>query len=308
MAIIKQRAGTPSKAPSLRGAVYIYIRNGQMIAAKWPRKRGPAKTAVHREQTQWFATARKLAKYTFVEGQIAAREATAGTPFLPADLLMSAMAGRMVSVKEIGGPFYRSKRAMADVSDSLDLITDIPGSILVRGDDVWYGLPLPDPGANWIWTRDPSNFGDNQSTSNWCFKGTGFLPRVNAVITDVIGNSAWVQGGQYQALVCGVTAGGTIQTIFRSDVVEAQATEERPRIFPVNATVNTGQQTCILIGRVDDGNNHRMPIRSGEQPRFGMPAINPRFVRIANTSPDIGSVINLLGTGFATQVGMNALY
>ena len=129
---------------SLKGAVYVRTWRGQLVVCARPKKKGatlPAKTLA---QMAWFKEANLLAKYVISQQQTLARDASAGTPLLPRDLLIAAMAGRLWAIVIEGGRTIYSVAAANDVSQNLDIIAQVPGDMLVRGIDGWERLPGPE--------------------------------------------------------------------------------------------------------------------------------------------------------------------
>lgn len=136
------------KGLSLSGNIQMYARGGQAIVAIWPRKRGKPKTPGHKQRVAFFTKQAKLAARN--HGKLIAQmlEASAGTPFMPRDWFMSFGAGRALQITIPGEGIYRSKRAMVQVSFSLDQITDQDGYVLVRGADYWQGVPASSIGGS----------------------------------------------------------------------------------------------------------------------------------------------------------------
>jgi len=148
------------KGPSLRGVGQMYTRNGGIVFAAWPRKRGKPKTPGHKDRVDFFTKANQLAKYACAEQQNLLRAASAGTPFMPRDWQVSFMAGRAVQVDFPASGSIRSYRAMIQTSFALDQLPNgtTPGYTLQRGAQNWEAVPWPGGGgggtANW-WFSPP---------------------------------------------------------------------------------------------------------------------------------------------------------
>jgi hypothetical protein len=129
------------KAPSLRGNVYVSTWRGIAILKKWPKKRKNIRPLVNQEQEDWFRQANILTKYIDPEMQITARNAVKGTPLYPRDVQVALMAGRLLGLN-LGaeGKLY-SMAVKNQVSESLDVITQTVGGLLVRKSDGWDILP-----------------------------------------------------------------------------------------------------------------------------------------------------------------------
>lgn len=132
------------RQPSYRGLIQVYVRDGQIITAKWPKKRGKSKNPKVLEAQEWFRQAQWVSKYWPAQMQAQCAEAVKGTPLMPRDLMTMIMAGRAwYWVSEQGWKVF-SMAAVKDVSDSLDVISQVPGSMLWRGPSLWTRI---EPGA-----------------------------------------------------------------------------------------------------------------------------------------------------------------
>ncbi len=135
-----------ARTPSHRGSYYVREWRGQLVVSRWPRRRSRPLPQKTRDQIEWFRQANLLAKYVIAEQQVLAREITAGTPLLPRDLLIAAMAGRLYSATLDDGRTIYSMAAANDVSQNLDIIAQAPGDILVRGPTAWTRVPAAEAG------------------------------------------------------------------------------------------------------------------------------------------------------------------
>ena len=136
---------TPGKKgqrfPSLRGRVEFHARKGKIVAQKWRRKRGRAQTPGQRDRQEWFRQANVLAKYADGRQQALSRCAMEHLPVRPFDALLAAMAGRLWAVEADDGRTLYSMAARGDVSKNLDVLTQEPGRILIRGPGFWEAFP-----------------------------------------------------------------------------------------------------------------------------------------------------------------------
>lgn len=140
-------SGKAARGPSHTGLVSFRVRRGKLIAQAWPKKRTQAQREKNKHNEAWFRDACKLIKYVDPEQQIIARALAKGSPLLPRDLLMSAMAGRLFAVIETPTRKLYSMAISSDVSEALDAIAQQPGSLLLRGDRSWFAL-LPGTTGN----------------------------------------------------------------------------------------------------------------------------------------------------------------
>lgn len=126
-----------------------------MRVRKWPRPRGLPRNEKEAYWQEWFREANLCAKYSPPEDQIAAREATKDTPWNIRDLQLKAMRGRMWSFVTPEGRKIFSMAQYEDASEGLDIISQYPGSMLVRGDVYWEYL-VPGP-AGYVLTSQGEN-------------------------------------------------------------------------------------------------------------------------------------------------------
>lgn len=308
MAIVILNEKVPTRTPALSGAVYVYNRRGQTIAAKWPRKRGPAKTLVHKEQTAWFTQCRKIMKWAIAQQQIQTREASHRTPFLPGDLLMAAAAGRLAAVYYANGDYYRGYRAMTDVSKSLDVISNVPGSMLIRGEDNWIAQPFDGAGgSSFVWARDPGVTGTT-SSSGYAFKGSVFVPFVSGIVTALAAQFTGVAGGTYKMVLGTIDGSGQILTITSSDELVIADSYRRVHVFNITAELTQGKTCFLMVGRLDAGNAYAMPIYFNGGSYWSFPAGANAGCRIANANPQVGDTLASFTLSDIPPVGMQIAF
>lgn len=135
---------TGPRRPSFRGRVMYDVSRGVLRARSWPKKRGKAKSQHTIEQNEWFRQAQWATKFwpPALVDQIT--QAVKGTPLLPRDIMTMQMGNRMFMISTADGRKIYPVIAMTEVSESLDVISQVPGSMLIRGPQFWYGL-LPGP-------------------------------------------------------------------------------------------------------------------------------------------------------------------
>lgn len=126
---------------------YIGIMNtrlngdGSYIMNKWPRPAGKAKS-INLIFVQQFG--RWLFKSTVLacdQDAAASRRWSAGTMYLPRDILMMAMTGTWLEIVDTDGQRWWSSRQVAtEVQAMLDQITQTPGALIVRGATDWIAI------------------------------------------------------------------------------------------------------------------------------------------------------------------------
>jgi hypothetical protein len=131
---------TNQKLPVLSGQLIFRVNRGQLVAQRWPRKRSRPLHPHTVEQNQWFREACLLAKYADRNSQRIALDATRNSPLLARDILLMAMSGRHFVIDLPDGKKVIPTVMTKAVSDSLDAISQHPGSVLVRAPDGWIAI------------------------------------------------------------------------------------------------------------------------------------------------------------------------
>lgn len=137
---------------------------GTLRVRKWPKKRGPPKSAKQAWWVDWFVQANRLAKYADGASMARSIAMTKGSGLYPRDVLLMAMRGRLYNWVDSDGWRWYSMAAIGDISNSLDVLGQTVGDILVRAVDRWRP-PAPGgagqvltnqgPGAPPIWSAPP---------------------------------------------------------------------------------------------------------------------------------------------------------
>lgn len=163
---------------SLKGQFYQYQRHGKWVTAKWPKKRGKAKSAAQLQAEKDFAAVCRAIKLTAAEVQMYARANAHGTPMLPRDAMMAALYGNGPTIRTYSGKVIKPVANALLSSTVLDAIGWAKGDMLVRNDDRWevlspgfegYILQTNGPGKLPTWV-EPS--GGGGSSSRLWFSGT----------------------------------------------------------------------------------------------------------------------------------------
>jgi hypothetical protein len=182
------------RLPSFTGRVMVDTVRGVLRVRKWPRKRGKPTNPTTLWWNDWFRQANFLAKYADAMSMRRAIEMTEGTPLYPRDVLLSAMRGRLYSwVDDTGWKWY-PVAAQRDISESLDVLAQAIGSVLVRATDRWRAPPAGVVGdvltyqgavAPPVWTGAPGGvvqsnvapapISPDSSVSEYTFDVSGFL-------------------------------------------------------------------------------------------------------------------------------------
>ncbi len=134
------------RGASYRGRIMIDSVRGTLRVRRWPKKRGPPRSPLQRWWVSWFIQANLLAKY--VDGMQAARfiEMTKDSGLYPRDVALMAMRGRLYNWADETGWRWYSMAAIGDISESLDVLGQTIGDILVRAADRWRPIPAGNVG------------------------------------------------------------------------------------------------------------------------------------------------------------------
>jgi len=125
------------RTPQMGRTFYVRELRGQLIVSKWPRRRGRPTHPTTIAQNEKFKQANWLTKYASAAVQMTQRAIVEGTQMLPRDLMIAAMYGRGPYI-DIPGPQRRYPiAAIQDLSDTLDILGAVPGSVLVRASGLW---------------------------------------------------------------------------------------------------------------------------------------------------------------------------
>lgn len=127
----------------------IDLVNGKIRIRKWPRPRRRAKSTAQQLSRDKFAAAQRAAKYIAPQIMRLFTEATAGTPLLPRDLSTMMLYNRMYAFHMPDGRKVFPMPAYLEVSDALDVISNMDGMTLVRGANGWEALPYGGGAGGW---------------------------------------------------------------------------------------------------------------------------------------------------------------
>ncbi len=120
----------------------VDVVRGVLRVRKWPKKRGTPQSAKQRFWVDWFRQANLLAKYADPILQARAIEMTKHTGLYPRDIILSSMRGRLYTWIDTTGWKWFPMAAIQDISESLDVLAQTVGDVLVRAADRWRA-PVP---------------------------------------------------------------------------------------------------------------------------------------------------------------------
>lgn len=288
--------GPPNRrGPSLNRSIMIDTVRGTPRARAWPKKRGSPKSPAQRFAVEEFKRASDLTKR--LDGAIMAElyEAADGTPFYPRDLAFMAMFGRMLAVTDNYGRLYRTRAMTDDVSKSLDLITDVPGSYLVRGPEGWIGASSPEGFASWFANGIFSSEVTGLSSSAWAWKGPRFRAITGMTIFGAMIYCDFVESAEYQVVVARLGGSLDIVDIQRSPIVTAPENGAFFLRFDVGQELLADEEYAVMLGRIDATGTYALPVKFLSQRTVNFPAELTGYARLAKLTPAIGDVVDTGG-------------
>jgi len=125
------------RSESMSKGFMIDTVRGVLRVRKWPKKRGTPKSPLQLWWIDWFRQANLLAKYVDAHSARRAIEITKGMGMYPRDVLLSAMRGRLYIWQDQTGKVWHSMASIQDISESLDVLAQDIGNVLVRATDRW---------------------------------------------------------------------------------------------------------------------------------------------------------------------------
>lgn len=142
------------RAPSLYGSVVVDTVHGKLRIRKWPEKRPGKRAPVNEYWTDWLRQVMALYKYAQPSEVQIWRAAVHGLPVKITDIYTAVMRGTMWNLAGPDGTIYYSARLRERVSNSLDSITQLPGGMLVRGEQLWQGITPAGSSGLVLFTND----------------------------------------------------------------------------------------------------------------------------------------------------------
>lgn len=225
----------------------------KMTASSWPRKRGKPKDRAQQLRNEWFALANLLARYAAPAQQRAAMLYAPRGPLYPRDYLMMAMAGRMYTITLEDGTELYPMSLINDISKDLDVIQQVRGGMMFRGQQLWEPLAPPGideflvnqvdpPVPSWSGARDGLGLksitdiehgavsGSTRATMGWIgtirndLRVYTMMPWVDYVLNrEYIGTICEMDGNNIGTILAQTTpykANGTFTSNFNHDLVD----------------------------------------------------------------------------------------
>ena len=127
----------PPRGMALRGVLYTTVSHGVLTLRSWPRKQPTVPTARATENRKRLAYSSIASLYMDAHQQEFSRELARRTTLNQRDLLMMALFGRIGTIVLTTGRKLYSMASVRDVSNLLDALSQIPGTMLYRGANIW---------------------------------------------------------------------------------------------------------------------------------------------------------------------------
>jgi len=134
------------RGPLIGGRVALYSLKGQLVAQKTRTPSGPPASPTTKAQNEFFAQATRAARIAPMEIIGPLSEAVAGTGYFLYDWLVSAVYGNAFWLTDDEGITYYPVSLAKQVSQNLDVLGQIPGDTLYRGEAIWQRLPAANAG------------------------------------------------------------------------------------------------------------------------------------------------------------------
>lgn len=278
----------PSAFAQLRGRVYVRLTKHGPVVQAWPRKRGRAKSGYDYYRQAEFGIAAKWAANPGPLDLYTATEMAKGTLQVPRDILQMAMYGYYyVFILPDGREMIPAREMTNNPQYILDLVTEEIGSLLVRTQIGWVGLPPgPDGWAltmqggepSWapasgsgggvpVWLGPDSQDGNHDGIGT---RAVRFRPRL-ALSIDAAAIEGHIQTSQ--ALVArlfeatGMTLGAMLA---ESEPFTPAATQTQDAYLPFGETVSLDADAeywlCISDANQSGGYNQRTNTTGGRWP------------------------------------------
>lgn len=122
------------------------ISRGAQRTRIWPSPRGKPKTKAEAERQELFRLVQKMAVWFAPDLLLYIYKATKNSPLLVRDIVTMQLFNRWIAFDLEDGRTLWPMPARNDVSDALDILTNVVGDFLIRGATGWVGAStLPSP-------------------------------------------------------------------------------------------------------------------------------------------------------------------
>lgn len=281
--------GPPQKPGlSIRGRVIFDTVRGVPRARPWPPKK-PTKPGTKRNLTaKAFGAANRACKVTASVFYGEHWQATRGTPLLPRDLMIAMMYGRAFALKLEDGRIIRSMASRNDVSKSLDMIGQEPGTVLVRGDHYWEARQSFNVAAQWHYleTRTSGlNFSPG-ATRGYAIENLATINvKQMAVTVD------YTAGQLFETHIAEISPTHEVLSLATSTHVEAPADGIYTLYFNVQKLLHPGNRYAFLATLKNGTASEVVPFSQTDNARLTLPVIQQPRLALASTTVTVGDTL-----------------
>lgn len=322
----------PDAPPRVRGQFLVQRWRDKWVFRRWPQRGGPKNARLRNWRQKQFAIAAQMAANPEPISYWTATEIVKGTQMVPRDFLtacayargyvvINALTGEQWPVIDHGPPL--TEQQMADeIQTLLDLITNVRGSILYRGQSAWEGLPPGDdgnvltsngPGADPQYK--PSSGGGGGLSEQWSGNPSGsphsgapattgslLLPVIDINISELAIPADLIAGGTYYAALYELDGSNKITSILDTTgnvVAGASAFDTLALPFSAPVALTAGGRYAMMFTRSDAFYYTKSGQRYGTTDLVGVPIIpNNQYARMNSTGPAIGNTVDTGNGGY----------
>lgn len=256
----------PGSVNQSRGRFLVYEKNGVWMAQAWPRKRGSAQNWRTMWLAQQWAYASRMTANAYPLDQQTAVYMTAGTEWLPRDLLARAVYGTAYEVYNDDGAQWR---------------------VTSKAPPLYRRSAL----RAWQWNRFDNAYNTTWSPSAFNLKGAIIRPMVRASLQAVQAIFNPLAATEYRLYVCRCSIGAVIQEVVQSDLVVTTTADLRPYLFPIQTDLLPGERYAILVGRTTGSPTYALPVSYSADPVWQWPCLKITSASLAAFSPTLGAQV-----------------
>lgn len=265
---------------ALSGAFVIRDTKWGPVVASYPRKRSRPPSPYEVYHRGEFGLAGSLAAHPFSLDVAFAESWAKGTNMVPRDILTMLAMGTFFIFEGDDCPPFQSWRHMSNNPQYwLDLITDVPGTVIWRSEEGWVGIPpgnsgdiltivagipqwLPNTGAAGApaqWTMPPLS---GVSGSAYATKGGIIEPAVPTTIQALSAYMTTVAGASYSMSIWTLSGYSLDTLIGLTDTLIPSSAETGPQEFALPDPVTLAADTphAILLSRTDASDTYVLPV------------------------------------------------
>lgn len=299
----------PRKPPSMKGLIVVSTWRGRPYIASWPRKRSRPLHPVVKALSDRFAKRGLMIRYATPQEQLAAIEGAKGTPFYPRDVLTMFNAGTLGYIKAPNGARLYSMATRVAVSESLDVLSQIDGTILARQNGLWVPVEPSAPDQLLISnaTGEPPSYVSPGSRSgghgysafvptaerstNEAAKGFFFIPMTPMTIDAMLPRYTQVSGKSYKCELWSWDRTKLLEKLDESPVMVAtfSGVARRPFTMQTRPALTAGYDYVTLFVRTSDtGTTSNHLFYQNTTGSLGLPIYDYMgFVAFASVAPAV---------------------